>query len=57
MRLSTCAAAIATASLFLSSLASPTPNTNSLAGDSSAHRIEERGDKKKPDTKYFHEPG
>ncbi|KNG50358.1 mannosylphosphate transferase [Stemphylium lycopersici] len=57
MRLSTCTAAIATATLFLSSLASPTPNTNSLAGVSSANRIEERKDKKKPDTKYFHEPG
>jgi hypothetical protein len=57
MRLLRCAAALATATLFASSLATPTPNTRDPRGDTLADRIENRKDKKKPDTKYFHEPG
>ena len=57
MRLLKCAAALATATLFASSLATPTPLNRHQGGDNLADRIESRKGKKKPDTKYFHEPG
>ncbi|KAI4610939.1 hypothetical protein J4E80_007970 [Alternaria sp. BMP 0032] len=57
MRLLKCAAAFATATLFASSLATPTPLNRHQGGDNLADRIESRKGKKKPDTKYFHEPG
>jgi hypothetical protein len=54
MRLSTCAATIVAATLIVSTLATPTPD--SAASRNLADEIEKRG-KKKKGIKYFHEAG
>jgi hypothetical protein len=56
MRLSTCAAAITTATLFICSSATPTPKTTDSRGDTLADKTQQKKEKK-PDNKYFHEPG
>jgi hypothetical protein len=56
MRLSTCAAAITTATLFICSSATPTPKTTDSRGDTLADKTQQK-EEEKPDNKYFHEPG
>jgi hypothetical protein len=55
MRFSTCAAAITTATLFMSSAANPTPKLKESRGHKPGNKIQQK--KEKSDNKYFHEPG
>lgn len=57
MRLSTCSAAITAAVLFVCGTASPTPNFKNARSEETLASRNEPKEKRRSNTKYFHEPG